>query len=208
MTVLAESVDDLVQRARRLAEGRSRTIIGLTGPPGAGKSTTCAALVRALAPHAVLVPMDGFHLANAELGRLGRRDRKGAPDTFDASGYVNLLQRVRAQGDDPVYAPAFDRSIEEAIAGAVRVDPSTPVVLTEGNYLLLDEHPWSQVRTVLDEVWYVDADPQVRVERLIRRHMHFGKSPDQAREWVLRSDEANAALVARGRGSADVVVVL
>jgi pantothenate kinase len=208
VTVLAESVDDLVQRARRLAEGRSRTIIGLTGPPGAGKSTTCAALVRALAPHAVLVPMDGFHLANAELGRLGRRDRKGAPDTFDASGYVNLLQRVRAQGDDPVYAPAFDRAIEEAIAGAVRVDPSTPVVLTEGNYLLLDEHPWSQVRTVLDEVWYVDADPGVRVERLIRRHMHFGKSPDQAREWVLRSDEANAALVARGRGSADVVVVL
>jgi pantothenate kinase len=208
VTVLAESVDDLVQRIRHLAAGRPRTMIGLTGAPGAGKSTTCAALIRALAPDAVLVPMDGFHLANAELERLGRRDRKGAPDTFDAAGYVNLLQRIRARADDPVYAPEFDRSIEEAVAGAVRVDPATPVVLTEGNYLLLDEHPWSGVRTVLDEVWYVDADPDLRVERLIRRHVQFGKSPERAREWVLRSDEANAALVVPGRARADVVVML
>lgn len=208
MTVLAKSLADLVERARRLAAERPRAMIGLTGPPGAGKSTTCAALIQALAPDAVLVPMDGFHLANAELERLGRRDRKGAPDTFDAAGYVSLLERIRNRGDDPVYAPAFERSIEEAIAGAVRVDPSTQVVLTEGNYLLLDEHPWSQVRVVLDEVWYLEVDPGLRVERLIRRHVEFGKSSREAREWVLRSDEANAELVARGRSRADVVVVV
>ncbi len=208
MPPVVESVDELVERARRLAATGARTLLGLTGAPGAGKSTVSDALVRALVPDAVLVPMDGFHLANAELVRLGRRDRKGAPDTFDAAGYVDLLERIRRAGPDPVYAPLFDRGIEESIAGAVRVEPGTPLVVTEGNYLLLDEHPWSRVRGVLDEVWYVDTDPVERVERLVRRHVAFGKTPQAAREWVMRSDEANAALVARGRDRADLVAVL
>ena len=205
---VVESLDALVDRARALADGASRALIGLTGPPGAGKSTVSAALVQALAPDAVLVPMDGYHLANAELVRLGRRDRKGAPDTFDGWGYVELLRRIRAQGDDPVYAPVFDRGLEEAVAGAVRVEPGTALVVTEGNYLLMDEAPWSDVRPVLDEVWYVDADPGVRLDRLIRRHIAFGKGPDEAREWVMRSDEANARLIERGRDRADVVVLV
>ncbi|WP_127573988.1 nucleoside/nucleotide kinase family protein [Georgenia faecalis] len=204
-----DDVDSLVARARRLAgfsETGRRRLLGVTGSPGAGKSTLTSAVVAALAPAAVLVPMDGFHLANAELERLGRRHRKGAPDTFDAAGYVALLRRLRAGGPETVYAPLFDRHLEEAIAGAIPVPAEVPLVVTEGNYLLHGDGAWSAVRPLLDEVWFVEIDDDLRVDRLIQRHVAHGKSPDAAREWVLRSDEANAALVARTRDRADVVV--
>ncbi|MEE6274646.1 nucleoside/nucleotide kinase family protein [Georgenia sp. MJ206] len=200
--------DALTRRARRLAQAGPRRLLGVTGSPGAGKSTLTATLVSAIAPAAVLVPMDGFHLADAELDRLGRRDRKGAPDTFDAAGYIALLQRLRAGGPETVYAPRFDRHREEAIAGAIPVATDVPLVITEGNYLLHDDGAWAAVRPLLDEVWYVDIDDGLRVERLIRRHVEHGRSPEAAREWVLRSDEVNAELVARTRDRADVVVAL
>jgi pantothenate kinase len=195
----------LLERARALATGRRR-ILGLAGAPGSGKSTLAGALVAAMSPAAVLVPMDGFHLANSELERLGRRDRKGAPDTFDAVGYVCLLRRLRESGPETVYAPVFDRRLEESIAGAVGVGPEIPLVVTEGNYLLLDEGPWSQVSQLLDEVWFVDVDDDVRVERLTARHVGHGSSPAAARAWALGPDEANARLVARTRSRADLVV--
>jgi pantothenate kinase len=137
---------------------------------------------------------------------LGRRDRKGAPDTFDAAGYVALLRRLREPGPGAVYAPVFDRHLEEAIAGAIRVEPTVPLVITEGNYLLLDTGGWADVRPLLDEAWYVDVDDDVRVERLIGRHVEHGKQPAYARDWVLRSDEANARLVTATRHRADLVV--
>jgi pantothenate kinase len=114
-------LDDLVARAAALAAGPGRAVLGLTGPPGAGKSTLAAALVEALGDRAVLVPMDGFHLADTELARLGRSDRKGAPDTFDAAGYVQLLRRLLERTDDVVYAPVFRRELELAEAGALPV---------------------------------------------------------------------------------------
>jgi pantothenate kinase len=200
------SLADLVDRARRLAAGPARRVLGLAGAPGAGKSTLAAQLVASLGPLAVLVPMDGFHLSNAELERLGRRHRKGAPDTFDAAGYVALLGRLRSAGPQAVYAPAFDRRLEEAVAGAIRVERDIPLVVTEGNYLLLDSSPWSGVRQLLDEAWFVEADDALRVRQLIDRHVEHGKTPADAREWVLRSDEANARLVAATRGRADLVV--
>lgn len=183
-------------------------MLGITGPPGAGKSTVASAIVAALGDAAVLVPMDGFHLANAELDRLRRRDRKGAPDTFDAAGYVALLRRLRAPTSQPVYAPLFDRSIEEAIAGAIPVNPDVQLVVTEGNYLLLEDEPWSGVASLLDEIWYVDLDDATRVDRLVRRHVAFGKSPAKAREWVLSSDEPNARLIASTRSRADRIVIV
>jgi len=195
----------LLDRARRLATG-PRRILGVAGAPGSGKSTVAAQLVAALAPAAVLVPMDGFHLANAELDRLGRRQRKGAPDTFDALGYVELLRRLRAADPDPVYAPVFDRHLEEAIAGSIRVPSTVPLVVTEGNYLLLDQGPWAQVRPLLDDAWFVEVDDPARIERLVRRHVEHGRTPQAARAWVLRSDEANAQLVAGTRARADLVV--
>lgn len=186
-----------------------RRILGIAGPPGAGKSTLAARLVERLDGLAVLVPMDGFHLARTELRRLGRENRKGAPDTFDAAGYTALLARLRApEAGTVVYAPAFDRSLEEPVAGSIAVPPEIPLVITEGNYLLHDEGPWAPVRTLVDEVWYLDLDPAVRVARLVDRHVHHGKDRPYAERWVTDSDEPNARLVDRGRSRADFVVAL
>lgn len=199
----------LTARARLLASpapGRRR-ILGIVGPPGAGKSTLAARLVDALDGLAALVPMDGFHLAQAELDRLGRADRKGAPDTFDAAGYAALLRRLRDPAEQgPVYAPAFDRALEEPVAGSVPVPPGIPLVVTEGNYLLHDDGPWAPVRGLLDETWYLDVDPGLRVRRLVDRHVRFGKSRPHAERWVAGSDEPNARLIERGRALADLVV--
>jgi pantothenate kinase len=145
--------------------------------------------------------MDGFHLAGAELRRLGRSERKGAVDTFDAAGYAALLGRLRA-GQDGVYAPEFRREIEEPIAGAIRVPASVPLVITEGNYLLV----WDRVRELLDESWYLECDPGLRLDRLIRRHERFGKPPEQARAWALGSDERNAEVIAASRPHAGLIV--
>ena len=196
-----------MERARSLARAGGRRLLGIAGAPGSGKSTLARSLVSALGPDtARLVPMDGFHLAQAELERLGRADRKGASDTFDASGYVALLRRLREGDDAVVYAPEFHREIEEPIACALPVPHSVPLVVTEGNYLLVADGDWAGVRGQLDEAWYVEGDDDRRREWLIARHVAFGKAPDFAREWVLRSDERNAELVASTRGSADLVV--
>ncbi|MEW2135737.1 nucleoside/nucleotide kinase family protein [Streptomyces sp. NPDC005409] len=204
---------ELVLRAAALAGtgGRgSRRILGIAGPPGAGKSTLAARLAAALGPRrAVVVPMDGFHLAGAELARLGLADRKGAPDTFDAAGYVCLLDRLRRPRGATaatVYAPAFDRSLEEPIAGSIPVAPEVPLVITEGNYLLHDAGEWASVRPLLDEAWYLAPDEELRVRRLVERHVRHGKDPAYARAWVARSDEANARLIAPGRHRADLVL--
>jgi pantothenate kinase len=200
-------LDELAARARRLAVPGGRRILGLAGPPGAGKSTLAGRLVARLDGMAVLVPMDGFHLAQAELRRLGRTERKGAPDTFDAAGYAHLLARLRTPAPGTtVYAPAFDRSLEEPVAGSVPVPADVPLVVTEGNYLLHDEGDWAAVRALLDEVWYLELDDRRRIPRLVERHVRFGKDPDRAARWVRDSDEANARLVARGRHRAHLVV--
>ena len=196
-------LESLTARARALAGRGERAILGIAGAPGGGKSTLASALVAELGEAAVLVPMDGFHLAQAELVRQGIRDRMGAPHTFDMRGYAALLRRLRA-ADETVYAPAFRREIEEPIAGAVAVPPEVPLVVTEGNYLLL----WDEVRPLLDEAWYVETDEELRVQRLIQRHIQFGKTPEYARTWVMRSDEPNADLVKATAHTADVLVRL
>ncbi|WP_340374178.1 nucleoside/nucleotide kinase family protein [Streptomyces sp. SS7] len=203
--------DDLLRRARSLAgPGRPRALLGITGSPGAGKTTLAERLVRDLNAGgerwAAHVPMDGFHLADVELERLGRRDRKGAPDTFDAAGYAALLRRLREDSGDLVYAPGFERVLEQPIAGAIPVEPTARLVVTEGNYLLLGTGAWARVRGELDEVWFVEADEEERVRRLIARHEEFGKGHEEAVAWVARSDRLNAALVAGTRDRADLLV--
>jgi pantothenate kinase len=188
-------------------------VLGIAGPPGAGKSTLTGTLLgqlRAdLGPDAVgHLPMDGFHLADAQLDRLGSRDRKGAPDTFDVDGYVAALQRLRDRPDRTLFVPGFERYLEQPIAAALAIPASARVVITEGNYLLLAHGGWEHVRPLLSEAWFVDVDDGVRRERLVRRHEQFGKSPEVARAWVERVDEANGRLVAATRESADVVVPL
>lgn len=191
-------------------------MLGITGAPGAGKSTLVERLLvelRGRPPEGVPdgdwvahVPMDGFHLADAQLDRLGLRHRKGAPETFDAAGYAALLQRVRTDLEQTVYAPGFERDLEQPIAAALAVPTSARLVVTEGNYLLLDEPRWHQVREAMDEVWYCDLDERTRLERLVARHVEFGKEPGAAALWVERVDQANASLVAATRARADLVV--
>jgi pantothenate kinase len=195
----------LVERARALtADGRA--VLGICGAPGSGKSTVAARLTEALGPSAVNVPMDGFHLHDRELARLGLSDRKGAPDTFDVAGYVALLRRLRTETDHVVYAPEFDRHREESVAGAIAVRPEHRLVVTEGNYLLYDAPGWSDVLPLLDESWFVEADEQVRLTRLVQRHIAHGRPREQAERWATVSDQANADLVARTRVTADVLV--
>jgi pantothenate kinase len=202
------SLDDLVARARGLAKAGERRLLGITGSPGAGKSTLCAALMDALGDEAVLVGMDGFHFANQELARLGRRDRKGAPDTFDVDGYVALLARLRRQEASAIYAPVFNRGIEESIGSAIPVFRETPLVVTEGNYLLLDRLGWEGVRPLLDEVWFLDIDTERRSQRLILRRQSFGHSVADAEQWVRDVDGRNAEVIEATRGRADLIVHL
>jgi pantothenate kinase len=202
--VVVIDLDALVRRA--LARPGRRPLIGIAGPPGAGKSTLAQRLVTAVGPAAALVPMDGFHLAQSALDRLGLRTRMGAPETFDGWGYLALLRRLAVETDHPVWAPGFERPLEQPLAGSIPVDPEVRLVVTEGNYLLLDRPPWPQVRAALSEVWYVETDAGVRLERLLARHVEFGKSPAEARAWVAAVDEPNARLVERGRDAADLIV--
>jgi pantothenate kinase len=198
----------LIERARWLAGSKPRSILGIVGAPGSGKSTLAASLVSAVGPEtAVLVPMDGFHLANSELIRLGRRDRKGAIDTFDGFGYATLIRRLHAADEPVVYAPEFRREIEEAIAGAIAVPREIPLIVTEGNYLLADGEPWDALQPMFDQTWYMQIDEAVRLERLIARHITFGKAPDLARSWSLGPDQRNADFIASTRHKADLAIV-
>eukprot|EP00918_Siedleckia_nematoides_P003051 GHVU01006921.1.p3 GENE.GHVU01006921.1~~GHVU01006921.1.p3 ORF type:complete len:162 (-),score=33.73 GHVU01006921.1:1801-2286(-) len=151
--------------------------------------------------------MDGFHLADVQLDRLELRSRKGAPETFDAEGYAALLARLRVDVDRDVYAPGFERTIEQPIAGATVVPAGVRLVVTEGNYLLLDEPRWREARSHMEAVWWVETEETLRASRLVDRHVESGKSPDDAAAWIASVDEQNAALILPGRESADLVVI-
>lgn len=201
------AVATLAARVRTVQESsRERVIIGITGSPAAGKSTLAEQLVTELGHDAVWVPLDGFHLANSILDALDRRSRKGAPDTFDALGYVNALQRIRQDGDHPVYLPCFHREIEESFAGEIAVTPQHRVVITEGNYLLLEVEPWSRISSLCDEVWFCEVEAVERERRLIGRHHSHGRSLADAQDWARRVDGPNADLVQATRVHAQVII--
>jgi pantothenate kinase len=199
--------DELLDRARGLVDTGERRLLGIGGAPGSGKSTLARRLVDALGADAALVEMDGFHLAQRELLRLRISERKGAPDTFDVAGYVDLLGRLKAAGPDVVYAPEFRREIEEPIACAVPIGPDVPLIVTEGNYLLLNYDKWKRVRIVLDEAWFLFIDDDLRVQRLIDRHLRFGRTLAEAEERVLHgTDHVNALMVNSSKAGADLLI--
>lgn len=197
----------LVEEALALVPAAGRAVLGLAGPPGAGKSTLARSLVDAIGGVAAYVPLDGFHLSNAQLDRLGLRSRKGSEPSFDAFGYAALLARlVAAAGREAVYVPDFDRRLDEPVAARHLVPAEARLVVTEGNYLALDAPGWRAARALIDELWYVDVPEALRDARLVARHRHHGRSPGDARAWVDGNDRPNAALVATSRGRCDRVV--
>ena len=198
----------LVDRAASLLDRPGRVVLGITGAPGAGKSTLASALLAELGPDVGHLPMDGFHLADVQLDRLGLRDRRGAPATFDVDGYVAALRRLHDEPARTLYVPGFERDLEQPIAAAIAIPSSARLVITEGNYLLLPDAGWERVRPLLAEVWFVAVDDGVRRDRLVRRHEEFGKSHAAARDWVDHTDEPNARLVSATSSLADLVLTL
>jgi pantothenate kinase len=207
----AAGLDALAERALGLVREGRRAVLGIAGSPGAGKTTLARALVARVdgiagAGTAAYVPMDGFHLANATLDRLGRHDRKGALDTFDGWGVLALVRRIRAEADHVVYAPSFDRAVDEGVTGAIAVGPGARLVVLEGNYLLVGAEPWSLVAAELDQSWFCAAPAEERLARLVDRHTAGGRAPEAARAWAREVDGANALLVEGTRDRADLVV--
>jgi len=206
-----DDLDALARRALGLVRDGRRAILAIAGSPGAGKTTLARALVARVdalagAGTAAYVPMDGFHLANATLDRLGRHGRKGAIDTFDGWGVLALVRRLRAETGHAVYAPSFDRAVDEGVAGAIAVEAGARLVVVEGNYLLVDEDPWALLRAEVDEAWFCATPGDERFARLVDRHTTGGRAPDAAEAWAREVDGANAVLIEGTRGRADLVV--
>lgn len=210
MAIELHTLEAALERAITLIQSEdTRIIIGLVGKPGAGKSTLSSYLLKKLPKETTaLVPMDGFHLSNAQLNQLGRIERKGAPDTFDSHSYADLLQRIKTDTSNDIYFPIFHRDIEESIAAEGVIHPHTSLILTEGNYLLLESNGWSQVAEMLTESWFLDIDNDRRMARLVARHIKYGKSPEAAHAWANGVDEGNAQLIESTRVNSDVIIYL
>ncbi len=192
------SIELLFEQIQSLLDGQNpRTLIGIVGKPGAGKSTVVEQIEKKYRPDQVsIIPMDGFHLSNEELISLGRRERKGAPDTFDVEGFISLIERVKINHSIDHKFPIFHREIEASIADEGIVPKESKVLVIEGNYLFSEEHSWSKVYPLLDHTWFIEIDDEIRIERLIARHVRYGKTPEEAEAWSRGSDEANARFIA------------
>ena len=191
------SIELLVEQIQSLLAGQSpRTLIGIVGKPGAGKSTVVEEIQKRFDFKDVsIIPMDGFHLSNEELISLGRRDRKGAPDTFDVEGFTSLIKRVKSDSNVDHKFPIFHREIEASIADEGIVPKESKVVVIEGNYLFSEDHNWNGIHPLLDHTWFIDINDEIRLERLIARHIRYGKTPEEAEAWSRGSDETNARFI-------------
>jgi pantothenate kinase len=200
-------ITQAVEALRHRLSPRTRTILGIAGAPGSGKSTFAAWLQEQFSPGtAVVVPMDGFHLGNVIIEGTPLRERKGAIDTFDGGGYLSLLRRLARRDEAVVYAPEFRRTLDEPVAASIAVPADVPLVITEGNYLLAEQEPWKEVRAQLDELWFLETPPALRLQRLVDRHVSFGMDRAAATAWATGPDEANARLIQAGRPAADRII--
>lgn len=191
-------------RATRADTGPTRFLVALAGPPASGKSTLAQRLAAELSPGARVVPMDGFHYDDAVLRARGLSGRKGSPPSFDAAGFVHLIRRLRAE--DEVAIPLFDRSMELARAAADVVGPQDRILIVEGNYLLLDQAPWTDLAPLFDLTVFLPVPEPELIRRLTARWAHHGKTPQAARAWIEGNDLPNARLVLTGSRPADIVL--
>lgn len=204
---ISAAVAGLRHAVRGAPGGGRRILLGIAGAPGAGKSTFAAWLQQQFGPgQAVVVPMDGFHLGNTIIEGTPLRQRKGAIDTFDAGGYLSLLRRLVRRDEAVVYAPEFRRTLDEPVAASIAIPAEVPLVITEGNYLLFEQEPWKDIRAQLDEVWFVDVPPALRLNRLVERHISFGMERAAAEAWAGGPDQANAVLIEATRPAASRII--
>jgi pantothenate kinase len=200
-------IDEAVAALRAKLVPGTRTVLGIAGAPGSGKSTFAEWIRQQFEPgQAVVIPMDGFHLGNAIIDGTPLRQRKGAIDTFDAGGYLSLLRRLVRRDEPVVYAPEFRRTLDEAVAASIAVPADVPLIITEGNYLLAEQEPWKDIRAQLDEVWFVDTPPELRLSRLVERHISFGMERPAAEAWAAGPDQANAVFIEATRPAADRII--
>ena len=201
--------DSALERASILQDSSHRFILGIVGKPGVGKSTFTDFLREHLSQDLLaILPMDGFHMSNEELLELGRRDRKGAPDTFDVRNFTQTLAAIKVSDGADIKFPVFKREIEASIPDAGLIPAQAKLVIVEGNYLLHDQSGWEQVGSFLDEAWYLHVDDELRMQRLIARHIAFGKTLEDAKDWSEGTDEANARVIDKSESKADFVVTL
>jgi len=204
------SISLLFEQIQSLLDSQSiRSIIGIVGKPGAGKSTIVLEIEKRFQPNEVaIIPMDGYHLSNEALIALGRRDRKGAPDTFDTQSFISLITEVKSSPQVDHRFPIFHREIEASIEDEGIVPSLAKVIVIEGNYLFSDEHNWSEVFALLDHTWFIEIDEEIRMQRLIARHIKYGKTPEEAEEWSRGSDEANARFITLTKDRAENIIKL
>jgi pantothenate kinase len=208
---LSSDIEEL-ERESSARTGSSRYLLGIAGPPAAGKSLLASALVDELnhrvdSDYARVVPLDGFHLRNSVLDMRGLRPIKGAPETFDAAAYAKKLEELQVQTLSPVSCPAFDREgLEEPTDDGILIPTRTRVIIAEGNYLLLDRAPWGRVRSALSQVWYLDVDIATAESRLLARHRSIGNDEDTVRQRVYGNDLENFRLVESTASRAERII--
>jgi pantothenate kinase len=190
-----------------------RYMLGIVGSPASGKSMFANSLVQALNETtaqqvAVVVPMDGFHLANKELKKRKLLHLKGVPETFDAEGYVKCIENLSTERSESVFCPLFERKIEASRKDAIEVKPENRIVVSEGNYLLLDQAPWNKLRSLFDEIWFLEAEEHEIMPRLVQRHLDGGKDEKAAHEKIASTDMPNAKLIEATKNRADRIIKL
>lgn len=210
MPIIIKGLEEARKRILDLeSKSKTRVVIGITGKPGSGKSTVTSKLKETIpGERTVILSQDGYHLSNLQLESLGRSNFKGAPDTFDSEGFSKILFRVKSELKNNIYFPIFHREIEESISAEGLITEKTNVVLVEGNYLLFETHGWGEVAKHLDEIWYLQVDDDLRLSRLVARHVEFGKNPQVAVAWAHGSDEANARLIEKARDKANAFLLV
>lgn len=206
---LSVQAQRLIDKAQQAANDHKRFVLGIVGIPASGKSSLTVQLmeyIEAIAPsEAALLPMDGYHLTNHKLDELGLRDRKGSPHTFDAEGYVQAIEAVKPAGVSLSF-PVYDRAIHDPKPDAGQIESSHQLIVTEGNYLLLDQPPWDRLGQVINECWWLDTPTEQAKEWMIKRHVQGGRTEEDARSHYEHSDAANTQLILEHSREPDLII--